>query len=278
MKNIQKLIYLSLGSLFTVIVAFLLGTAIASDNTSDMSGQDLPFFVSPTSVPTVPQQSGALAPSVQARPAVDLSGYNIAYLAGEGVSGAGGLFSGNSLFGQNARTFNAMADLAAFHQTEALDVLAIHGSARDQVDRGWIASAVRQGIVLVTINVPFSERAEWVNSECDRQRIARGENFNEVGNYAYVSKVSAAGETDADIAIAIDHLLNTSCMDSVSPEFALSGLSAMIFGRTSWSAVDLDAENGVQRLQRKIFEPLWEQEQQLDSHANRYSSTFVPGF
>lgn len=272
MKRIIYILYFTLGSLLTVVAAFTVGTLLASsDHPVPEQQPEPPLIVIPTSDS---QAVSVIRIDPAPLPEADLSAYNIVYLTGEGLNDV--QLSPENVFGStaNVQTAQSMTDVETFAATHSIDALVIHASAA--VDSAWTADLVRQGVVMVSIDVSLSQNAEWLDSDCLQQMAA---NPNQVeleitsAHFAYSQMVTVAAENVTDIPLVADHILDKECLLANGGRPQVSGL---YFSRSSFTKIALDDNEGMMNLRHSISDHLRRRQETLYNFANRHSPTPFP--
>lgn len=93
--------------------------------------------------------------------------YPTAYLITEAAAVNDEVFSEAVIVGlTGAQVFYASEDLTAAHSTRPFDIVILHESMKDAVDREWAAQAFRDEVIFMTLNIPIYQLAEIVGNPC----------------------------------------------------------------------------------------------------------------
>lgn len=268
MKRISKLLYFTMGSLATVIVALSVGSNFASSTTPEAQTGSL-------TVATPSSNSPVIVVPNAAPPEADLSNYNIVYLVDENIDNES--LMPESLFGASANVYvvQNMRDVQSLIADQPIDVFVIQAVA--EADPAYIATLVRQGTTsVVAIDMTLPQYAELLDSDCARQMAG---NPNQVAlesesvHYAYIQSVRVAAENSEDIRSVADYQLNQSCLPDNREHPQVSGL---YFAGYSFTLAYLDTDQDRTKFQRTIEKHLKSRDQLDYNFINRHSPTPLP--
>lgn len=102
-----------------------------------------------------------------------LHDYNLLYLVDSSAVAPDSFVSPQNLSKQgNFQIASNWNEVLRLNNEQLPQVLIIHKSAVNSVDHSWLQSAYRRGVIIVGINIPFTELAQMIGDRCEYAKAA----------------------------------------------------------------------------------------------------------